>query len=230
MFESPKILIAEDDDLYLRVLTKHLQNENYEVLIARNGNEAFEKAVESIPDLVISDWMMPEMSGEEFCKALKQHEDLKWSYFIMVTSKDKVEDLVMGLEGGADDFLTKPFDPKELMARVRTGLRIVALQRENVRLQRIDAINQTAITANHEINNPLQTILSSAQLVLDRNVNLDNVTKDSLQKIIDNVQRIRKVTMKLENMIESVSREYIKDGPQMIDLDQSITKESKESE
>lgn len=224
--KSQKILIAEDDELFLRIISRQLRSVNFEIITARDGLEAIKKAEEFHPDIIISDWMMPKMNGKELCQKVKQHDQLKWTYFIMVTARDKIEDLVMGFESGADDFLPKPCDAQELIARVRTGLRIVALQRENIRLQRIEAINETAITANHEINNPLQTIVTSIELIQKQNPDLDKHTKENLDIISNNAMRIRNVMMKLENLIKSESIEYISDGPQMIDLDRSITKES----
>jgi len=227
MSYRPIILIAEDDELHVKILLKHFQKGNFQVDFARNGAEGLEKAKALQPDLVISDWMMPEMSGAEFCKALKASTDLKFTYFILLTAKSQIEDLVMGLEFGADDFLTKPYNPKELMARVRTGLRIVALQRENARLQRIETINQTAITTNHEINNPLQAIVSSAELILNECPDSEIQMKERINIILENAGRIRTVTKKLENMIEVSSKEYTAGGPEMIDINLSTVKPHK---
>jgi DNA-binding response OmpR family regulator len=218
----PKILIAEDDELHIRILSKYFQKGDYEVRFARNGYEGLESARTFHPDLVISDWMMPEMSGEEFCKTLKGTPELEQIYFIMLTAKNQIEDLVRGLDFGADDFLSKPYDPKELMARVRTGLRIVALQRENLRLKQIQTVQQTAITANHEINNPLQTIISNAELILNQNTNWDEQTKQRIQTIIENAGKIRRVTKRMENLAELVSKEYVAGGPEMVDLERSL--------
>ncbi len=224
MNNHQKILIAEDDEFHVKILLKHFQKENYDVSFARNGAEGLEKARLLHPDLVISDWMMPEMSGNEFCKALKTSSDFRFTYFILLTAKSQIEDLVVGLESGADDFLTKPYNPKELMARVRTGLRIVTLQRENARLQRIETINQTAITTNHEINNPLQAIVSSAELILNECPDSNPQLSEKATIILENAGKIRNVTQKLENMIEVTSKEYTIGGPEMIDLKHSTAK------
>lgn len=213
-----RILIAEDDEFYVKILIKYLQKEDVEVAISNDGRKAYKKALEFKPDLVISDWMMPEMTGIELCTALRETDELDWTYFIMLTAKDDIEDLVLSFEKGADDFLTKPCNPQELLARVRTGLRLVQLQQENEQLQHVKAVNQTAITANHEINNPLQAIYMYAESMLSHQDDLPESIEKGLKQIMDNVGRIRKVTQKLENLIQVHSKEYISEGPEMIDL------------
>ncbi|MCF7800536.1 MAG: response regulator [Candidatus Marinimicrobia bacterium] len=219
--ETLKVLIAEDDAMYTKLLQKFLKDENVEFAVTTDGCEAYERAKEFKPDLVISDWMMPEMTGEELCLAIKQNPELKRTYFILLTAKDDIEDIVLGFEKGSDDYIIKPCNIKELLARVRTGLRILRLQRENDRLQAIKLVNQMAITSNHEINNPLQAIEMYAETILFKHKDLPENVLGSLRKILDNVSRIRTVTQKLENMIQIRSEKYTTRGPEMISLDDS---------
>lgn len=221
-----KILIAEDDDFFLRITSRQLNKLGYETIAVRDGKEAWEQVNISKPDLIISDWMMPELSGAELCEKIRSDDEFKYIYFIMVTARDRVEDLVKGLELGADDFLTKPCDIQELIARVNTGIRIITLQKSYIQLQRAQAINEMAITANHEINNPLQAIMNTVELILTQKENLDESTEKGLQAIINNVSKIRKVTRQLEQLITTSTKEYTIGGPLMIDLEKSTNPQS----
>ena len=125
-----KILIVEDDPFFQRVLQKRVAGEGYQVAVAADGREGMKAIVTFEPDLVISDWMMPEVDGLELCQSVKTGLKEAAPYFILLTAKGEVNNKLLGLETGADDYLVKPCDPGELMARVRAGLRIVLLNQE----------------------------------------------------------------------------------------------------
>ncbi len=118
-----KILIVDDEMDTLTPLTRSLENENYIVIGASNGNEALAKARSDIPDLILLDLMMPEMDGYEVCANLKENPLTEKIPVIMVTAKDAVGDKVKGLDTGADDYVTKPFNLDELKARIKSVLR-----------------------------------------------------------------------------------------------------------
>jgi len=124
---NPRVLVVEDDPFFQRVLQKRLQSEGYEVLLAGDGREGMKAIVASEPDLVISDWMMPQVDGLELCQSVKTGLREAAPYFILLTAKGEISDKLLALETGADDYLVKPCDQGELMARVRAGLRIVLL-------------------------------------------------------------------------------------------------------
>jgi len=125
-----KVLIVEDDPFFLRVLHKRITNEGYQVMTAADGREGMKAIVTFEPDLVISDWMMPEVDGLELCQSVKTGLREAAPYFILLTAKGEISDKLLGLQTGADDYLTKPCDQGELMARVRAGVRIVSLTQE----------------------------------------------------------------------------------------------------
>jgi len=118
------ILIIEDDPSVQRVLNRTLRKEGYEVVVASNGSEGLRLAEEISPALVICDWMMPGISGLEVCRQLKANVQLSTTFFIMLTARKSLDDRVAGLDAGADDFISKPFEFDELKARVRAGLRV----------------------------------------------------------------------------------------------------------
>jgi CheY-like chemotaxis protein len=125
-----RILVVEDDPFFQRVLHKRLTNEGYQVNVASDGREGMKAIVSFEPDLVISDWMMPEVDGLELCQSVKTGLREAAPYFILLTAKGEINDKLLALETGADDYLVKPCDQGELMARVRAGLRIVLLTQD----------------------------------------------------------------------------------------------------
>ena len=118
-----KILIVEDEEDVVELISYNLTKENYVCDTAFSGSQALDKFRQSPPDLVLLDLMLPEMDGLEVCKELKNNPDTRQTPIIMVTAKSDEADIVTGLELGADDYITKPFSPKVLIARVRAVLR-----------------------------------------------------------------------------------------------------------
>ncbi|MGM7636423.1 response regulator transcription factor [Bacillus sp. Hm123] len=115
------ILVVDDEQSIVTLIKYNLEQAGYQVLTAFDGREGLEKAIEESPDLMILDWMLPGMDGMEVCKELRQR---KISVpILMLTAKDEEFDKVLGLELGADDYMTKPFSPRELLARVKAILR-----------------------------------------------------------------------------------------------------------
>ena len=124
-----KILIAEDDPVSRRLLQAALIKWGYEVIVTTNGKEALAALQQpEAPSLLLLDWLMPEMDGVEVSREVRKIAALKSTYIILLTSRDRKEDVVQGLEAGADDYVTKPFDHDELRARVQVGARVVQLQ------------------------------------------------------------------------------------------------------
>ena len=124
-----KVLIAEDDPVSRRLLQSYLQKWGHDVIATVNGAEAWKTFQEGEFHVVVSDWMMPEMDGLQLVKSIRTHARPGYTYIILVTERSQKEDVVTGIEAGADDFVTKPFDRDELHARLRTGERIVSLER-----------------------------------------------------------------------------------------------------
>lgn len=125
-----QILVIDDDPTIRLVLTKALQKQGYDVTVAKNGQEGIEQAQRLRPALIISDWMMPLMDGLQVCQWVKANPELSATFFILLTARGEIEDRVMGLDTGADEFLSKPIEMNELNARVRAGLRIHQLNQD----------------------------------------------------------------------------------------------------
>ena len=162
-----KILVAEDDAVTRRLLKVQLTRWGYDVTLCSDGLEA-EESLQSDdgPQLAILDWMMPGISGLDLCRKTRKRTSELYVYTILLTARDGREDILEGLEAGADDYLTKPFDPNELKVRVRAGARIVELQRDLVR-----ALKVSDFRATHDALTSLwnrEAILSSLQKELSR--------------------------------------------------------------
>jgi two-component system, cell cycle response regulator len=124
------ILIADDDAMSRRILQSWLENWGYAVKVADNGEAAWNiLQQEHPPELLILDWVMPELDGLELCRRIRSKERSPYQYILLATSKEEKQDLVRGLDAGADDYLTKPMNREELRARLRVGERILTLQR-----------------------------------------------------------------------------------------------------
>jgi len=120
---KPTILVAEDESALVTLLRYNLEREGYRVLEARDGEEALLVAAEEQPDLVILDWMMPQLSGIEVCRRLRGRKESRNVPILMLTARGEESDRIRGLDTGADDYLTKPFSMTELLARLRAVLR-----------------------------------------------------------------------------------------------------------
>jgi diguanylate cyclase (GGDEF)-like protein len=134
------ILVAEDDPVARKILEKTLIKEGHEVVSVENGRKAFDLFKERFFPIILTDWMMPEMDGIELCRAVRNHQASGYVFVIILTARDSKDDIVTGLNSGADDYVQKPFNPSELKARINTCMRILELERslkeanENIRI------------------------------------------------------------------------------------------------
>jgi DNA-binding response OmpR family regulator len=120
-----KVLVADDSRVYRKLVGHSLSDKRYALLFAKNGNEAIALFSEHQPSIVITDWMMPDLSGIELCEHIRKQSRQPYTYLIILTGNTEKDKLVTGLAAGADDYLTKPFHREELLARVGVGRRIV---------------------------------------------------------------------------------------------------------
>lgn len=139
-----KILVADDDEIWLRVIDAVLRKSGWDVISVDNGTDALELLLSpEAPSLAILDWMMPGLNGFDVLRRVRAACGLESLYVLMLTAKTDKSDLVSGLDAGANDYLTKPFDPGELRARVEVGRRMVEMQ--NLLAAKVDELNQALL-------------------------------------------------------------------------------------
>ncbi len=130
-----KVLIAEDDLISSRILEKRLGTWGFDVVLAQTGEQAWNALKDGSLRLAILDWLMPGMPGVEVCQKIRRRKKYKYTYVILLSAKDRKQDIVAGLSSGADDYMTKPVNFLELRARLQTGRRIVELEDKLLSIQ-----------------------------------------------------------------------------------------------
>jgi len=205
--EKHKILIVEDEKDTRYLLTKLLSMNNFEVLTAENGKEALNVLEKYKPSVIVADWMMPVMDGLKLCRELKSNDDLKLIYFIILTARASLGDRITGLDVGADDFLVKPVENQELLARIRTGIRINNLQLELKNIEQNKALLAMACTLGHKINNPLSSLLISVKNIEDELIKLKKTDLNDDLKIIN--LSVEKISILVKDLINLQNPEMI---------------------
>lgn len=221
-----KILIAEDDYVSRLLVKKAVKKIGHEMIEAENGRIAWDLFLEHEPDIIISDWMMPEMDGIQLCRKIREAHKKTYSYIILLTAKDRTSDLVEVFEAGADDYIIKPFMPDELRSRVNSGERITRLERRRhimqeelikknntldqtlkelkttqaqiLQSEKMASIGQLAAGVAHEINNPIGFISSNLEALNDY--------MEDLTAILDHYQELRRMAAKDEGGAKEIRK------------------------
>ncbi len=209
-----KILIVEDEKDTLFILDKLLSKNNYEVATSYNGKEALELIDKFTPEVIIADWTMPVMDGLELCDIVKKDERNKIIYFIILTARASIKDRVTGLDVGADDFLVKPVQNQELLARIRSGIRIHNLQNELKSIEHEKALIEMATTIGHKINNPLSSLTVSIKNIQDelKEIDKDATIDEDLEIISRAVERIQSLANDLTHLKNPEMIDYSPDN------------------
>jgi two-component system cell cycle response regulator len=209
-----KILVIDDLPENVFILQDRLIQEGYEVITAYDGNGGIDKAYSTLPDLILLDVMMPDISGFEVCKTLVNDEKAKHIPIILVTAKAGAEDTKEGLEAGAFDYIKKPFNRVELMARVKSALKLSDANQQILKIEKRTTYIATIITANHKIKQPL-TLLSLSSAAIKKELEKDEVSRESILnrvKYIDAaIKDISDVLNKLNSITNPELSDYAKD-------------------
>jgi len=219
-----KILAVDDDITVQIILQELLESEGHEVLLADDGEAALRQTQKLQPDLIICDWMMPKLDGLEVCRRIKADPQLATIFLILLTIREQIADRVQGLDSGADDFLSKPIEPNELQARVRSGLRLrksnkqlsqalyelKQTQSQLVQSEKMSSLGRMVAGIAHEINNPVTFIHGNLS-------HLENYTNDLLELVEDYQQEYPNPSPHLQNKIADVNLDFLsQDFPKVL--------------
>ena len=200
-----RIMLVDDDPDIVEMLGGLLKGEKYKVLYAYSGEECLEKlcSEEEDVDLLVLDLMLPDIDGYEVCRRLRQDTRFTSLGIIMLTARRDTVEKIAGLKVGADDYLTKPFDAHELLARIRAQLRIKKLQERVSEAEKLATIANMAITMGSEINDALGSIVRHTQSLQERLEGKRDIPRDiliSLKAIGEAAQRIAGIVERLRGL------------------------------
>ncbi len=201
--KKSKILLIDDNALNIHMLELILQNDNYDVINSQSGLEGIKLAAEKQPDLILLDVMMPEIDGFEVCERLKNTPATSDIPVIFLTAKTDTAGIVKGFELGASDYVTRPFNRVELLARLKTHLSLRKSRDRVIELERKNSVLAMGTTTNHEINQPL-TVLSGNLFLLRETMKKNGLTDEQekvLQKMDAAIMRIKGILSKYQNPV-----------------------------
>lgn len=208
-----RILVIDDLPENVFMLQDRLEHEGYEVLTAYDGRSGIQKAQAELPDLILLDIMMPDINGIEVCRTLVKDSNTSDIPIILVTAKTGAEDTKEGLDAGAFDYIKKPFNKIELLARVRSALKVSEASKLLLEAGKKSTFLATVVTANHKIKQPL-TLLTLSSAAIKRELKKEEISREALHnriKYIDiAVKDITNVLEQLNSIKEPVLSDYTK--------------------
>lgn len=213
------ILVVEDEQAILTLLRYNLEKEGFKVYSAMDGEEALTQVKEYKPDLIVLDWMLPSMTGVEVCRSLRRNPNTKNIPIIMLSARGEEDDRVQGLDSGADDYITKPFSPSELIARIRAVFRRIrpALSEETLKFENVlmDLTTHRVTRDGQEVHlgptefRLLRYFMEHPNRVFSREQLLDAVWGQDifveLRTVDVHIRRLRKA-LNLENKFDDIIR------------------------
>ncbi len=206
-----KILVIDDLPENVFMLQDRLEHEGYQVITAYDGKSGIEKAKNELPDLILLDVMMPDITGIEVCKTLVVDKKTSGIPIILVTAKSDAEDTKEGLEAGAFDYIKKPINRIDLVARVMSALKLSDANKLVLEAEKKNTFVATVVTANHKIKQPL-TLLSLSSSAIKRELGKDEISREALLsrlKYIETaVKEITDVLDKLNSIKDPVIADY----------------------
>ncbi len=214
-----RVLVAEDDKTSQAMLRAILTKWGYDVSVTDDGEAAYAVFQENNPpQLGILDWEMPGLDGASLCRKLRKTKPDKPPYLILLTARGNASDIVQGLEAGADDYISKPYNNAELKARVNVGRRMILLQNEMQKREKLQGVLEMAGAVCHELNQPLQIVSGFSELLLtDLDPNAPNY--DELTQIKEGIDRIGDLTKKIMKITRYQAKPYL--TSQIVDIHQA---------
>ena len=203
-----KILVIDDypDNVFL--LQDRLERDGFEVIKAYNGEMGIQKAVEEKPDLILLDIMMPDISGFDVCKLLSSKEETKLIPIILLTALTETDNINQGLQAGAFDYIKKPFNRTELVARINSALRFSETNKFLIEIEKIKTFAATIVTANHEIKQPL-TLINLSTAAIRRELSKSEHSSDTILKRVEFIENAAKDILNVLEKLGSIKRPVI---------------------
>jgi DNA-binding response OmpR family regulator len=216
-----KILVIDDHPDSVFLLKDKLEREGFEVITAYDGKSGLQRAINDNPDLILLDVIMPDISGLEVCRTILKTQSTKDIPVILVTGKADAEDTKEGLQAGAFDYIRKPVNKTELLARIHSALKLRETTKLLIEVEKMNTFTATVVTANHEIRGPL-TLINLSATALRREINKEEIKKEALLKRIElietAVREINNVLEKFRSIKSPNFSQYVNDI-QMVDLE-----------
>lgn len=209
-----KILLAEDVGVTRRLLAVTLHDMGHEVIAVGDGAEAWTAFAQHRPELLLLDWLMPEMDGLEVCRRVRASERSRDTFVIMQTARDTTDDLLMAIEAGVDDYITKPVTREHLGARLLIAERRIALERARRALEEsleqarwLAGVGETLLTMQHELNSPLAAL--SGILALGLEAETPDDQQEALRDAAAQAERIVEIVRRMASLREPRSIERL---------------------
>ena len=228
MMNTPpvELIYVEDDSVTRTIVLAALNDKGISTRSARNGEEAYQFSLQKTPDIILSDWYMPEMDGVELLQKIRSNPEVASTYFIMMTAHQEPADVAKVLTLGADDYIKKPVSLQELIARIRTGYRVVSLMRElneqyrnRLETERMKVVLESAGAASHHLSQPLTALILSLEMMSDD----EQLDKASLEECLQLAKWMQNVINKFQQIEQYRTQPYFSDSHILdIGLDQNI--------
>lgn len=212
-----RILIVDDDTFSLKVVSKRLQANGYDVETAQSGPECLELVAQSEFDLIIMDYVMPGMSGIEVVEIIRKDKNSFELPIIMLTSKNSSDNLVESLKRGANDYLTKPVNIDIAVARIKLHINLKELNTQNMQQKQAVTIATLITTLNHEINNPLAIALGHLNLGFER------MTPERFEKVVKALYRIADLVKEVQNITTNSKQVTYSDDTTMYEIKKKVS-------
>jgi two-component system cell cycle response regulator len=198
-----KVLVIDDQPENVYMLQDRLETEGFEVITAYDGMTGIQKTIDEIPDLILLDVMMPEMSGLEVCTRLVNDPITSSIPIILVTAKTTAEDTKEGLQAGAFDYVKKPVDKVELLARINSALKLRDLNKKLLEAEKLTTFGATVVTANHKIKQPL-TMIKLAFASIIRELKKDSIDRELIEKKAMYIESAANEITEILNQLNSI--------------------------
>ncbi|PID61688.1 MAG: response regulator [Ignavibacteriae bacterium] len=205
MDNEKKILVIDDQPANVFLLHDRLNREGFKVITAYDGKNGIKKAIEDKPDLILLDIMMPGVNGFEACKEITSNEKTKLIPIILVTALYSQEDTQRGFEAGAFDYIKKPFNKIELLARIKAALRFAEMNKFLLELEKIETFSIAVKKTNHEIKQPL-TLINLSVTALKRELQSDNPQVELLNQRVEFIEKASEEIVQVMNSMLNIDK------------------------